>query len=333
MITKVSTADMKPGSPEWLDLRKTTVGGSEASSVVGMNPYQSSFALWAEKTGRAKPFEGNLSTEVGQWMEEFCAKKFQEISGLRVQRSNFIYFNDDYPNQHALPDRLCYQKDGEILAGYQMGLEIKTTSAFHKLKENQFPEMYYCQCVQYMAVMNFDVWFLFVLVGNSEYHIYELRRNDDIHVPQFVEGVLTVNEDEFKALRDACNDFMQMVKDDTAPIADGSESSAEAIGYIYPTAEEGTVAELKCSDTIQDYLRLKENISALTKEKDALENIIKQEMAENETGVCGDYKVTWKNSSRTTFDSKRFREDSPDLYGRYIKTTNSRTLSVKGDKK
>lgn len=331
MISKVSTKGMEPGSEEWLFLRRTTVGGSEASSVVGMNPFQSAFTLWCEKTGRAKPFEGNLATELGQWTEEFVAKKFSEKSGLRVQRSNFIYFNDDYPNQHALPDRLVFDSEGP-LSEYTIGLEIKTTSAFHKMKDGQFPENYYCQCVQYMAVMDYDIWFLAVLVGNSEFHIFEMRKSEDIPVPEWVEGVITVNEIEYSALRDACNEFMDMVRNDTPPIADGSDSSTESLNDVYPVAEEGTEKEITCEQTIRDYLRISGEIKKMEKEKDALANILKQEVAENETGICGEYRVTWKNSSRTTFDSKRFKEDSPDLFAQYSKVSNTRTLNVKGAK-
>ena len=42
---------IKTGSrEEWLELRKKYIGGSDASAVVGMNPYRSAYALWAAKT-------------------------------------------------------------------------------------------------------------------------------------------------------------------------------------------------------------------------------------------------------------------------------------------
>ena len=36
---------------EWLECR-TRIGGSDASAIVGMNPYKSNVELWEEKTGR-----------------------------------------------------------------------------------------------------------------------------------------------------------------------------------------------------------------------------------------------------------------------------------------
>ncbi len=40
---------------EWLELRKKGIGASDASAVVGMNPYKTNVALWEEKTGRREP--------------------------------------------------------------------------------------------------------------------------------------------------------------------------------------------------------------------------------------------------------------------------------------
>ena len=36
---------------EWLAIRRQYIGGSDAGAVIGMNPYKSSYTLWAEKTG------------------------------------------------------------------------------------------------------------------------------------------------------------------------------------------------------------------------------------------------------------------------------------------
>ena len=47
---------------EWLQIRRQYIGGSDAGAVMGMNPYSSPTAVWAEKTGRTEPFSGNLKT-------------------------------------------------------------------------------------------------------------------------------------------------------------------------------------------------------------------------------------------------------------------------------
>lgn len=37
---------------DWLAVRKTGIGGSDAAAAVGLSPYKSQLELWLEKTGR-----------------------------------------------------------------------------------------------------------------------------------------------------------------------------------------------------------------------------------------------------------------------------------------
>ena len=40
---------------DWLQARSGRIGGSDASAVVGMNPYKNNVELWMEKTGQIIP--------------------------------------------------------------------------------------------------------------------------------------------------------------------------------------------------------------------------------------------------------------------------------------
>ena len=71
---------------EWLELRKGFIGGSDAGAVMGMNPYSSPFAVWAEKTGKVEGFAGNLTTKVGAYLEDLVAQLFTEETGKKVRR-------------------------------------------------------------------------------------------------------------------------------------------------------------------------------------------------------------------------------------------------------
>lgn len=79
---------------EWLKIRKATVGGSEVGALLGMNPWQSPYSLYCDKLDMTPPFEGNLATEVGTWLEDFVARRFADQSGLDVQKTNYIWYND-----------------------------------------------------------------------------------------------------------------------------------------------------------------------------------------------------------------------------------------------
>lgn len=68
---------------EWLMHRKNAVGGSDASTVVGLNPYSSVYELWADKLGRIPPKEENEAMRIGHDLEEYVAKRFTEATGKR----------------------------------------------------------------------------------------------------------------------------------------------------------------------------------------------------------------------------------------------------------
>ena len=138
---------------EWLALRrKLGIGGSDAGAVIGLNPYKSAYTLWAEKTGRIPEFEGNLTTEVGSYLEEFVAKLFEKETGKKVRRKNKMLVNTDYPWAFGDVDRL--------IVGEKALLEIKTTNSIPIMKQlrnsEEFPEAYYAQVVHYLAVSGLE---------------------------------------------------------------------------------------------------------------------------------------------------------------------------------
>ena len=311
MIIKERIKGDPYGTPEekapWLEQRKGTIGGSEIGAILGMNPYKSAVSLWGEKTGKIPPFEGNMRTTIGSYLEGCVADLFSKETGIQVQRTNFLWKNDLYPSLHASPDRMC--------VGRKAGLEIKTTGEFNakRFKNCDFPMIYYAQCVQYMAVCEMNEWFLAVLVGNSALHIYQLVRDKEIErIPQ-AEAILFVDEDEINALSHAADIFLEDVKTNSMPPADGIPCTAEALNKMFPHAHHDTMTLYGRETIIEDYFRKQEEIDKLTEECDEIENKLKQDMQECEIGIADNAKITWKNGLHTSFDAKKCIQDHPEM--------------------
>lgn len=302
-IVRVSTANRE----EWKNLRHQYIGGSDAAAVVGLNPFKSAYTLWAEKTDKIPEFEGNLSTEVGTYLEEFVAKKFEEETGKKVRRVNQSYFNDEYLFAIANIDR--------DIVGEDAGLEIKTTSEMNlkKFKGGEYPANYYCQCVHYMAVTEKSRWYLAVLIGNREFQIFTIERD----------------ESEIKALMDAESKFYSLIKNDTPPLPDGSDSSSDAITMIYPESNDECIDLTLYEDDMTRYVELSEQIKALTSLKDEAANKVKAYMGEAGKGTSNGFKVSYTTSERKTFDHKQFAYDHPqeDL-SKYFKSSLTRTFRL-----
>ena len=302
-ITRVKTANRE----EWLALRKSYIGGSDAAAVVGLNPYSSQYALWAEKTGRTPGFSGNLATEVGTYLEEFVAKKFEAVTGKKVRKANQSFLNSEYSWAIANIDR-------EIV-GEDAGLEIKTTDSLNlkKFKNGEYPAQYYAQIVHYLAVTGKQRWYLAVLIGNREFKWFVVERD----------------EAEIAALMQAEQEFWACVANDTPPAVDGSQATTDTIKGMYPESDDSTVDLFGYTGDLEQYIQIGQQIKELKAIQDEAANRVKEYMAEAGGGECDRYKVSWKSTTRRTFDNKRFAKENPDVdLSSYYKESNVRTFRV-----
>ena len=291
---------------KWLELRSKYIGGADAASVCGLNEYQSPYALWAEKTGKVPPFEGNLRTRIGTELEPIIAKLFEEETGKKVQNCNFSLINSDYPWAIADIDRMVIGEDAI--------LEIKSTSALNlkHYRDGDYPARFYVQCQHYLAVTGKQTAYLAVLIGNGDFRWFTIERNDD----------------EIVALMETEKQFHEWMVTGEEPPANPVD--VESIELVHPVSN-GTSIELFGQQNImRDYLELKSRISELEKEADGIAAVLKQDMGDAEKGTDGQYVCTWANRTRTTFDKKAFQKDNPNIdLSKWEKTSNYRAFSIK----
>lgn len=294
---------------EWLSIRHKYIGGSDASAVVGMNPYKSRYTLWAEKTDKIPQFEGNITTKVGAYLEQLVADMFEEETEKKVRKKNRTMVNDNYPFACANVDRL--------VVGEKALLEIKTTNSIPLMKtlrnSDEFPEAYYAQVVHYLAVTGLDKAYLAVLINCREFKVYELERD----------------QAEIDALMEAEKEFWKLVETDTPPAADGDASTSETLTTLYPESNGETVNLFGFDNDLKQYTDLQAQIKALTTLKDEMANKVKEYMKEASRAESDKFKVSWTSSVRRTFDAKRFASDHPDInLEDYYKETSSRIFKV-----
>lgn len=304
-LIKIPTLNMS--REEWLAHRQKSIGGSDAAAIVGLNHWESPYSVWADKLGKIPPKEDTEAMRLGRDLEDYVAKRFMEKTGKKVRRENHIIQNPLYPFAHANVDRM--------IVGEDAGLECKTTSSLNmkNFKNGEYPDTYYVQCVHYMAVTGCKKWYLAVLVFGQGFHPFEIERD----------------EDEIKALMESEEAFWKLVEDKHPPMADGSEATTKTISVLYPESDD-TIASLAAYETdLHQYINFTESIKHLEKCRDECANRVKAFLGEIGSGESERFKVSWKTASKSTFDSKRFAKENPeiDLSG-YYKTTTYRTFKV-----
>lgn len=288
-IQRVSTKGMS--REEWLMRRRKTIGGSDAAGIVGLSRWTSPFSVWADKTGRAAEKEDTEAMRQGRDLEDYVARRWMEETGKRVYRLPAMLYHPKYPFAHADVDRM--------VMGENAGLECKTTFSLDLKQFNgiEFPVQYYAQCVHYLAVTGADRWYLAVLAYGRRFFTFTLERN----------------QAEIDALMAAEADFWKLVEQDTPPDADGSEATSAALREIFPISEQ-TTADLFGRDTVlREYMRLKEDKKVLDTRIGEIENTIKADMGEAESGLCGSFHISWKSQNRQTFQAKEFAKDHPSI--------------------
>ena len=288
-IQRVSTKGMS--REEWLMRRRKTIGGSDAAGIVGLSRWTSPFSVWADKTGRAAEKEDTEAMRQGRDLEDYVARRWMEETGKRVYRLPAMLYHPKYPFAHADVDRM--------VMGENAGLECKTTFSLDLKQFNgvEFPVQYYAQCVHYLAVTGADRWYLAVLAYGRGFFTFTLERD----------------QAEIDALMAAEADFWKLVEQDTPPDADGSEATSAALREIFPISEQ-TTADLFGRDTVlREYMRLKEDKKALDTRLGEIENTIKADMGEAESGLCGSFHISWKSQNRQTFQAKELPRTTPAL--------------------
>ena len=307
MSKRIPTADLN--YEEWLRLRKTGIGGSDAGAICGLNPYVSPMGVFYEKTREEVETYDNESMRQGRDLEEYVARRFVEETGLKVRRSNAMYQSEEYPFMLANVDRL--------ISGENMGLECKTASAYNadKWTGDSVPAHYEIQCHHYMAVTGAEAWYLAVLIMGREFKYKRIDRDEEL-----IQNLISI-EREF---------WEEHVLTGNMPDPDGSDISNEVINRYFPTAVKKSIP---LPSYLNEQLKRREEINRLSKKLEQEQNQIEQQiklfMGEYEEAFNEHYKVSWSNVDTIRIDSKRLKEERPDLYRDFAKSSQSRRFTVK----
>ena len=301
----VKTADMP--REEWLSWRRKGIGGSDASTICGFNPYSSLISLYADKMGLLPDKEDSEAMRIGRDLEDYVAKRFCEKKNKKVRRRNAMFCHDKYEFITANVDR-------EIV-GENAGLECKTTSAMTKcdFENEEIPLNYLCQCRHYMNVMGYDRMYLAVLVLGRGFYVYTIE----------------YDKAEGDALLELEIDFWQTyIVANRCPDPDGSESSINAVNAIHG---QGKNEEAMLSDftMIGKYLELCEKVKSLEKEKEIAKQHILTELNGAVSGYTREYIVCNPVIESKRVNTDKLKRDFPDVYNAVSKLTTSTRFTVK----
>ena len=307
MYTKISIAGMC--RMEWLKLRKTGIGGSDAGAICGLNPYASPMSVYLDKTSDTIGDDDNEAMRIGRDLESYVAQRFCEATGLKVRRSNYMYRSEEYPFMLADVDRL--------IVGEDAGLECKTVSPYgaDKWKDGNIPQHYLMQCCHYMYVTGRRSWYLAVVILGQGFQYVKIDWDNDL-----IQSMVRTEYDFW-------NNY---VIPGILPPPDGSDVCDEVLEqYFHVSKKAGTVPLVGFDEKLDRRLELTQQIKELERQQKQIDQEIKIFLGESELAASERYKVAWQMVTTNRLDTKRIKTEQPQLYQDYLVENHARKFTVK----
>lgn len=155
--------------------KRPNITARDFATILDLNPYQTAYELLEDKIENKHPFFGNKFTEHGIKYENQAIEKFEETTGISVDKNQFNINHNEYTWITGRLDGTfidCLSKkrkrESEICV-----LEIKCplkNDRDTELIEDNIPRHYWCQCQVYMNLID----------CNYAYYVeYYIKPDDD----------------------------------------------------------------------------------------------------------------------------------------------------------
>lgn len=324
---------------EWLKCRAhgpdgsipVTIGGSDVSVILGVNPWKTPLQLWEEKCGFIEPDDSANAhqKEMGRMMEPIIAHFYGVVTGNTVIEDTNFYQHADYSFAIADIDYRFLQPDG--LHGI---LDCKHTS-YRKMgawADKAIPYMYELQLRHYMGVLDMDFSDACALWGNNPL--------TDMATPR-------ISRDRAKEqmIFEAEARFVECVNTKTPPDMKNVDPQLayEALMNAYARRKAKLpelVLDPHYTDNLQRIIALQAENKKLDNQKKGNQKEIQElsveiltAMQEYERAVLplpqGHILVDYITKSRRDIDRNKLKEEFAEVY-KAVQTTNySRSLSIK----
>lgn len=285
--------------------RRKFIGGSEVAAILGLNRYQTPYEVWDSKKNGNNPFTGNQFTEWGTKLEPVIVDNCAKIHGVEITNRNDRYYSDSVRFLGCHPDGIA------IINGVKTLIEAKTVgSNAYKHWSNELPLEYYCQVQHNMFVTDCEIALFICFVLDDRYYFeIEVKRDDSFiekqneYLIQWWNRYIVGDEVPLKTVEDYEKD---------TPEKSQKEASEKAL------------------EIFEKLVEVKERYNSIKSEKENLESQLKVEIGESTDLMSGlNTLATWRASTSVRMDTKKLKEEQPEIFAKYAKESTCRRFLIK----
>lgn len=309
-----SAMDSELGCNDDKDWRPWGIGGSDIGALLGVSPYRCAVDVWLEKvsTGNGAAPRSALPMRLGNFLEPFVVQEYERLTSYKTRRHDSTLHHPKHPELFGHVDRIATMEhqtgdNSDGVSTRDIVLECKTCSAF-RAKEwgpawsDQVPAEYLAQCLWYLGLANCEEAHLAVLLGNTDFRVYRIKRDRDIERHMFelahsfwVEHVLTKRPPHAK-----------------------TRAQAQS---LHPTPDTGLAQQAgdKALDAIKRKAQLEVELLEIQAEIERLNDSVAVSMGAAERLTWqGKTLATWRLSKGAArLDGERLKRERPDIVERY----------------
>lgn len=291
-----------PTRAEWLEARRTGIGGSDVAPILGLSKWSTPLQVYQQKRGELGEQPENDAMRWGRYLEPVVRQAYADQTGNEVRVLPTMI-------RHPVHEFMVANLDGFVAPEHapRRVFEAKTARSADGWGEpgtDQIPQPYLLQVQHYLAVTGFIVADVAVLIGGSDFRLYEVPEDRELQ----------------EMLVDAEHEFWQRVQRGDPP---------EPVTVADAVARWGRSSRADCvmaTDEVTLALQTLRAARASIQQAEAIEEsakaVILRALGECDTLVdaTGKTLATWKASAPPIrFDASALKAVHPDLHAQFLK--------------
>lgn len=296
---------------EQKEIRKSGIGGSDAAALAGESRYKSPVDLYLQKWGLTE--ESQEESEAAYWgnvLEPVIAREFELREGKKLVIEPNLLRHEKYTWMIANIDRFIVDENAI--------LECKTCSEYKggewgEEYTDQIPDEYLLQCAHYAIVTDAKYVALAVLIGGQSFKVYKYERNKELE-----ENLIDLEHDFWH------NHYLKKIPPDVKFYKDSGSLWKKSNGTSKTISTE-------LSAHLKSFIFTRNKIKELTEQLDFDKAKLCEFLQESSTllNEIGINIASWKTQKTSRFDVDKLKNDQPEIYCQFLKTTESRVFRIK----